>query len=145
MIDSLPLRNAGHDVFRTLTVLPNCLSRLLYLRSLRDQAGNYQHWGLTAEYGQERTRTAFEEAHRTAYQQFLQSEVSDLISFFREHCETSVRDCPSMILEFACDEAFRPADVPEHSVTHFNCVLGLLLAQCGTECRWRKQPTSEVG
>ena len=43
----MPLFSASEDFARrTLSAIPGLLSRLAYMTSLRDEQGNYCHWGL---------------------------------------------------------------------------------------------------
>jgi len=122
------MRNAVEDVSRSLEALSGRFSQLLYLASLRDRAGDYQHWGLSREYGEARARAAFSHLHRTTYDSFLQADLSELLLVLRKCCERNGRDPEAVLTELIHEGAVKPTGVQEHSVMHFNYVLASLLA-----------------
>jgi len=128
------MRNAVEDVSRSLRALPGRFSQLLYLASLRDRAGDYQHWGLNREYGEARTRAAFSHVHRTTYDSLLQADLSELLSVLRMCCEKSGRDPAALITELFHEGGVKPSGVQEHSAMHFNYVLASLLALSQPNC-----------
>jgi hypothetical protein len=128
------MRNAVEDVSRSLRALPGRFSQLLYLASLRDRAGDYQHWGLNREYGEARTRAAFSYLHRRTYDSFLQSDLPELLSVLRMCCEKSGRDPEALVSELFHEGAVKPSGTQEHSAMHFNYVLASLLALAQSKC-----------
>jgi hypothetical protein len=128
------MRNAVEDVSRSLGALPGRFSQLLYLASLRDRAGDYQHWGLNREYGEARTRAAFSHLHRKTYDSFLQADLPELLSALHMCCEKSGRDPEALISELFHEGSVRPSGMQEHSAMHFNYVLASLLALAQSKC-----------
>jgi hypothetical protein len=64
---------------RTLTALPNMLSRLVYLASTRDYStGRYFHEGMAWRFGQETTEAVLAAAHRATLRTLVMSSLSDL-------------------------------------------------------------------
>jgi len=122
------MRNAVEDVSRSLQALSGRFAQLLYLASLRDFAGNYQHWGLSREYGEARTSAAFSHLHRATYNSFLQTDLSELLVVLRKCCERNGRNPDAVITELIHEGAVKPTGVQEHAVMHFNYVLASLLA-----------------
>jgi len=122
------MRNAVDDVSRSLGALPGRFSQLLYLASLRDRAGDYQHWGLSREYGEARTSAAFSHLHRTTYASFLQTDLSELLVVLHRCCEKNGRHPEALITELFHEGGVKPSGVQEHAVMHFNYVLASLLA-----------------
>jgi hypothetical protein len=62
----------------TLTAITGCLRRLEYLSGLRDQEGNYHHWGFTRVHGDMRARKALADAHRTMLSRVLSTPIRTL-------------------------------------------------------------------
>ena len=122
------MRNAVADVSKSVRALPECFSQLIYLGSLRNKNGEYEHWGLTREYGEEKTRNAFAQTHLAAYERLLQMRFSGLIEVLQEHCAHSGMDCRLIVDHLSMDSKLTPSRVQEHSAMHFNYVLASLLA-----------------
>ena len=128
------MRNAAADVSKSIRALPGYFARLLYFGSLRDQNGIYQHWGLTREYGEKETGTAFQQMHRSTFEGFLQTNFSDLLVNLREHCERKGENYQCVIDQLTSGSTLAPADVEEHSAMHFSYVLASLLALSRSSC-----------
>ena len=66
-------RSASADLTRkTLSRIPTCLGRLVYLASLRDPAsGIYKHHGLASIFGREESRKALGDGHSSTFQEWL--------------------------------------------------------------------------
>jgi hypothetical protein len=122
------MRNPVEDIRRSLGALPGLLSQLMYLASLRDRAGQYQHWGLTREYGEGRIAAAFRHCHRNTYDGLLQSDLSELLATLGRQCEENGQDPKGIITELLHEAGARPEGTQEHAVKHFNYVLASLLA-----------------
>jgi hypothetical protein len=60
-------------VVRTLASLPGSLARLVYLGSLRDDAGDYCHWGMSRTFGQGGASEALAQAHTEAWLEVLRT------------------------------------------------------------------------
>ena len=122
------MRNAFNDVSRSIAALPDSFSKLAYLASLRDRDGRYRHWGLTQEYGEERTGAAYQQVHRAAFESLLRISFSDLSGTLKDHCALTGRNFQEIIDEFSRQSAVTPSGVEEHSAMHFKYVLASLLA-----------------
>ncbi len=76
----MPLFSASEDFARrTLSEIPGLLSRLAYITSLRDEKGNYRHWGLTRTHGTAAAREAMCHAHLEALTHVLRTPLSQLM------------------------------------------------------------------
>jgi len=62
----------------SLSALQGALVKLAYLAGLRNDAGEYAHWGLARAYGQESARQAMAEAHTRIFNEYLCSPIRDL-------------------------------------------------------------------
>ncbi|MGH9649198.1 MAG: hypothetical protein ACRD3I_01880, partial [Terriglobales bacterium] len=51
----------------TLAALPGVWGKLQYLSGLRNEAGDYDHWGLTRLHGEAAVQRALGEAHRDVF------------------------------------------------------------------------------
>ena len=75
------LFSASEDLaIRTLKHLPGALARLLYLVTLRDDDGNYSHWGMARVFGDEASMQAAREAHKEAFNEILRTPLQKLWS-----------------------------------------------------------------
>ena len=128
------MRSVSAEVSRSLRALPDCFSRLMYLGSLRDEGGVYQHWGLTQDYGEERTRAAYQEAHQTAYEDVLQTDLSQLLSTLSERCERNRESCDEVMSKLSLATKITPLGIQDHTAMHFNYVLASLLALSQSSC-----------
>ena len=76
----MPLFNALEDFTRrTLSAMPGLLSRLAYITSLRDEKGNYCHWGLARTHGTAAATEAMGRAHLEVLTQVLRTPLSQLM------------------------------------------------------------------
>lgn len=128
------MRSVSAEVARSLRAIPDCFSQLMYLGSLRDQRGVYQHWGLTREYGEERTGAAYQEAHQITYEGVLQTDLSELLASLSEHCERSRQSCDDVMSKLQWATRITPVGIQEHTSMHFNYVLASLLALYQSSC-----------
>jgi hypothetical protein len=67
-------------VHRTLGSLPGPLARLGYLASLRDDAVDYCHWGMSRTFGQGNASEALAQAHREAWLEVLRTPIPALLA-----------------------------------------------------------------
>jgi hypothetical protein len=128
------MRNALNDISRSMQALPDFFARLLYLASLRDQEGKYQHWGLQREYGPERTAEAYERIHRAAYESLLETSFSELMEVLKDHCAQKGAADQQIIEWLLLESAVKPAGIEPHSAMHFSYVLASLLALSQSSC-----------
>lgn len=77
----MTLLSAYEDfVGRTLASLPGPLARLVYLGSLRDDAGDYCHWGMSRTFGQGSASEALAQAHTEAWLEVLRTPLPALLA-----------------------------------------------------------------
>src|SRR5882724_2042048 len=107
------MRNPVEDVWRSVRALPGRFSQLLYLASLRDRTGDYQHWGLTREYGDARTAAAFRHCHRKTYDGLLQTEFSELLDMLHAQCQQSGGESGAILSELLHEGRVKPAGTEE--------------------------------
>ena len=71
---------SAKDDFRknTLAALPNSLKRLDYLAQLRENAGEFSHWGMEREHGKEAACEAMREAFNHLLTEVLRIPVAQL-------------------------------------------------------------------
>jgi hypothetical protein len=116
---------------RTLSSIPGLLGKLEYMSALREN-GRYNHWGLERIYGEEATQRALSEVHRSLFVQMLRMPLRNLIedlacSVATDRSEMkiyleSLKQQPRLLL---------PPDLGGGSMSHFNSVVGALLALLG--------------
>ena len=77
---------SAHEDFvvRTLASLPGSLARLVYLASLRDDAGDYWHWGMSRTFGQGSASEALARAHTEAWLEVLRTPIPTLFAEMRD-------------------------------------------------------------
>lgn len=76
----MPLFSASEDFARrTLSTIPGLLSRLAYITSLRDEQGNYHHWGLARTHGAAIAAEAMRLAHMEVLAEVLRTPLSELM------------------------------------------------------------------
>ncbi len=76
----MPLFSASEDFTRyTLSAIPELLSRLAYITSLRDKEGTYCHWGLVRTHGSAAATEAMGHAHLEVLTKVLRTPLSQLM------------------------------------------------------------------
>jgi hypothetical protein len=103
-------------VVRTLASLPGSLAKLVYLGSLRDDAGDYCHWGMSRTFGQSSASEALTQAHTEAWLEVLRTPIPALLAETRD-LETggeTWRGRPAKLT---------PPDVSGGTKRHFNSIL----------------------
>ena len=113
----MTLLSAYEDfVGRTLASLPGPLARLVYLGSLRDDAGDYRHWGMSRTFGQGSTSEALAQAHAEAWLGVLRTPIPTLFAETQdsEKGNETWREQP---------EQLAPPNVSGGTKRHFNSIL----------------------
>jgi hypothetical protein len=113
----------------TLASVPGVFGKLDYIAGLRDENGQYQHWGLARVYGEEAAQQAIAEAHRTLFLQLLRMPLRDLVKDLPD-AEAARKKGLRPFLEDvkSRSDRFIPADLGGGSARHFNSVIDSLLA-----------------
>ena len=101
-------------VVRTLASLRGGLARLVYLGSLRNDSGDYCHWGMSRTFGQSRTSEALAQAHAEAWFEVLRTPIPAL---FAEDLEMGSETWRGQ------REKLTPPEVSGATKRHFNSVL----------------------
>jgi hypothetical protein len=131
------LLSASEDLaIRTLRHLPGALSRLLYLVTLRDDDGNYRHWGMARVFGDEAAMQAASEAHKAAFNEVLQKPLEELWCELADLEKRGGIAKAQRLDELAlAGQKLIPADCSEAAEYHFSSVLHVLreLAQSSAE------------
>jgi hypothetical protein len=71
-------------VIRTLAGLGGAFEKLAYLRGLRNDAGDYRHWGLSRTFGHEQASAALAQAHTEIWLQVLRTPIPALFTESRK-------------------------------------------------------------
>lgn len=70
----------------SLSALQGTLVKLVYLAGLRNDVGEYTHWGMARAYGQETAKKAMAEAHSRIFNESLCAPLRDLAE---QACKTA--------------------------------------------------------
>jgi hypothetical protein len=76
----MPLLSASDDFMKTLTRLPGLFGKICYLSALRNEAGEYEHWGLVRTHGSEAAVESMRTAHKIIFSEVLRSSLRKLCS-----------------------------------------------------------------
>lgn len=117
------INQVGHEASRTLSAIQGQFARLAYLVSLQDTAGNYRHWGLAREFGDEEVSRAFRHSHRMVLETVLQTDLAELLGDLQLGAEEEGQS-PAQFVEYLLSTPLvRTPEWPSHSHEHFNFVL----------------------
>ena len=67
-------------VVKTLASVPGLLAKLVYLGSLRDDAGDYCHWGMSRTFGRGGASEALSRAHTEVWLKVLRAPIPALFA-----------------------------------------------------------------
>lgn len=113
--------SASEDLrYRTLGAFEGALEKLAYLARLRDEAGQYRHWGMSRTYG-EQAATALAEAHTQVWIEVLRTPIPELLrqlGGMETTARAAVMEEVKNYRRLSC-----PADLSGGAVRHFNSVL----------------------
>lgn len=113
----MTLLSAYEDfVGKTLASLPGLLARLVYLGSLRDDAGDYRHWGMSRTFGQRGASEALAQAHAETWLEVLRTPIPALLA------ETQDLEMGSETWR-GQPEKLTPSEVSAGTRRHFNSIL----------------------
>lgn len=86
----MTLKSAREDLqTRTLSAISGLLGQLAYLAGLRQEDGQYVHWGLSRVHGEEPAQRALGEAHKRALSLVLRTPLSQLQTDVQESSEAN--------------------------------------------------------
>ena len=120
--ENMTLKSAKDDIVRTLSCVPGLFGKLCYLAMLRNEGGDYDHWGLNKTHGAELASASMHTAHKIIFTEVLRSPVSKLCS---EVENVNVERCQN-------SEELRTHAIPSGTSKgprlHFNAVVASVLA-----------------
>src|SRR5712675_286284 len=117
------INSAAHEAFRTISAVPGNFARLRYLESLQAQPGEYRHWGLAREYGEEEVSEAFRHSHRIVLETVLQTDISELLEDLQMSAAEQGRGIAEFLQHLLSSPLIRISSLPAHTIKHFNFVL----------------------
>jgi hypothetical protein len=117
------ISNVEDEAFRTISAVPGNFARLAYLESLQKQPGQYSHWGLAREYGEEEVSRAFRHSHRVVLETVLQTDVSELVGDLQAGADEGGQRVADFLQHLFSSPLVRTIGLPRHSLKHFNFVL----------------------
>ena len=101
------LSSAGEEI---LSALPNDLSRLIYLTSIRDyNSGTYRHHILSQHYGEETVHRLFEACHRQFFARLLADPIEKYVQEIEDYLRFSRAERGSFISTWNSLQAYRAA------------------------------------
>lgn len=104
---SAALSSAGEEI---LSSLPNDLSRLIYLTSIRDyNSGTYRHQILSPQYGEANAHCFFELCHQQIFSRLLSSPVEKYVQEIEGYLRYTRADRRSFIETWNSLQAYRAA------------------------------------
>jgi hypothetical protein len=111
-------------VSRTLAAIPGRVARLLYLAGLRNNAGQYEHWGLTRTHGELPAQKAIAKAHTDAFLSVLRTPLAKLAADYRDFLAEDQERGAADLLQNAVELV--PQDLSGGGSKHFNLIVGVL-------------------
>jgi hypothetical protein len=113
----MKLLSAYEDfVSRTLSKIPNALDRLRFIADMRKE-GQYEHWGLTKEYGRDAAQSGIGEAHADSFETVLTTPIPELeASEKAPTAETGQTDISKML----------PSDLRGGTKKHFSWIVKVI-------------------
>ena len=82
---------------RTLRAVSGLVGKLDYLSSLRNQDGLYSHWGMERVHGEEATRRALRDAHRSIVSDILRTPLRYLVRDAEESAAVKQTDASELL------------------------------------------------
>lgn len=120
--ENMTLKSAQDDIVKTLSFVPGLFGKICYLAALRNDSGEYDHWGFNKTHGAELATASMHTAHRIIFTEVLRLPVSRLCS---EVENVSVERCRK-------DQELRTHAIPQGTGKgprlHFNAVVAAVSA-----------------
>lgn len=125
----MPLFSASEDFTRrTLSAISGLLSRLAYISSLRDEQGNYRHWGLARTHGDAAAAEAMRRAHLDLLEEVLRTPLCQLMREL-EYPQQVAPGAPQVLLkESAPLQSIAPAGAQTATCSHAQATILALCA-----------------
>ncbi len=109
----------------TLRMVPGLLGRLFYVGSLRDEEGQYSHWGLVKVYGDEAAQRAIRTSHRVLLSETLKKPLAVLLKDAPASCAKDHLTEKELLAALAQSP---PKPLSPAARAHLSSVLSALLA-----------------
>jgi hypothetical protein len=109
----------------TLGVVPGLLGRLSYVGSLRNDEGQYGHWGLAKVYGDEAAQRAIGASHRVLLSEILKKPLAALLKDVPTSCAKDHLTEKELLTKLAQSP---PKPLSPAARAHLRSVLSALLA-----------------
>lgn len=102
-------------------------ARLAYVAHLRDDKGEYMHWGLMRCHGDDSARSAIREVHEGVYAELLRTPVSQSLKELRTSALAAGQKSYDYIERFGADETdYVPTSMLKRTQRHFLTVVATL-------------------
>jgi hypothetical protein len=127
----MTLKSALEDLRQnTLSALSGLLARLIYLGSLRQENGHYEHWGMKSIYGAETAERAIRTAHAEIVAAILKTPLAALeedVEVSRAASEISASAYVKHMRDHF-EDLLPTGQLDGPGAAHFNSVLAALLS-----------------
>jgi len=126
----MTLKSVKEDLkARTLQAISGLLGQLGYLASLRQEDGNYSHWGLSRVHGEPAAQEALAEAHQSVVTKIMRAPLCRLLNDVQDSCTDRKQGHIEFLAELQDRESqILPPKAGVGSRRHLSSVLHALLA-----------------
>ena len=115
---------------KTLEAIRTLVQRLQYLASLRDEQGNYVHWGMARVHGETSAERAIAEAHAKVFIELLRSPLQDLAGQLHHLNAEEIEAVNYFRRLLEASNELLPNELSGGSLLHLNSVLVALEELC---------------
>jgi hypothetical protein len=125
----MTLKSALQDVKETtLSAVAGLLGKLLYLASLRQKEGRYQHWGMEEVHGSETSERALRTAHAEVLKSVLRTPLSSLEEELKSSAANAGIDAVAYVnqMQGRFDDLLPEGRQDTASASHLSSVLAAL-------------------
>lgn len=123
---SSPLEDFSEN---TLAAIPGVLGKLRYLANLREDGGEYHHWGMERRHGRSAASHAIADSHAEIFSLILRTPISELWAEVNQLAAKRGSTPQELALEmFQEVRAMTPRDLRGGGKRHFSLVLRVLSA-----------------
>ncbi len=138
----MPLFSASEDFARrTLSAISGLLPRLAYMTCLRDEQGDYRHWGLERTHGAAAAAEAMRRAHLEVVAEVLRTPLSQLMREVEDTQQVALGVPQILLKESAPLQSIVPAGAQAATRSHAQATI---LALCALQdARNRRQTTHQ--
>jgi hypothetical protein len=128
----MKLNSAKNDFVRTLNAVPGLVAKLCYIARLRNEDGEYAHWGLTRTHGAEEAAESIMTAHKIIFREALRSPLDRLCSEIDKKENEEERQ--DLLRNFqGLGRTAVPSDAGKASRLHFSALVEAVSALVGSQ------------